>query len=58
MSLHQQTCFAYLGYKTGDFPVSEQAAAQTLALPVYPELRPEQVAFVVERIGEFVKKEG
>ncbi len=56
MSLHQQTCFAYLGYKTGDFPVSEQAAAQTLALPVYPELRPEQLAYVVEKIGEFVKK--
>ncbi len=52
--LHRQACFAYLGYQAGDFPVSEQAAAETLALPVYPELKADQLAFVVEKIGEFL----
>lgn len=53
VSLHQQECFEYLGYKTGDFPESERASAQTLALPVFPELRREQQEYVVEKIAEF-----
>jgi dTDP-4-amino-4,6-dideoxygalactose transaminase len=54
--LDRQACFAYLGHRPGDFPESERAAAQTLALPIYPELHSDQLAFVVERIGAFVGK--
>jgi len=53
--LHIQECFRYLGYRPEDCPVSIEAAARTIALPVYPELRYEQIEYVVEKIGSFVK---
>lgn len=53
LSLHQQECFAYLGYKKGDFPHSECATNETLALPVFPELRHDQQDYVVKKISEF-----
>jgi dTDP-4-amino-4,6-dideoxygalactose transaminase len=49
--LHLQQCFAYLGHGSGDYPHSEQASAETLALPIYPELSETQLQYVVDSIA-------
>jgi len=52
---HQQECFGYLGYQTGDFPHSEFAAEHTIALPIYPELTDMMQQYVIEKIQEFYR---
>jgi dTDP-4-amino-4,6-dideoxygalactose transaminase len=53
--LHLQPLYSALGHKPGDFPHSERAAQEVLSLPMYPELRKEQIARVAETIAEFLK---
>jgi dTDP-4-amino-4,6-dideoxygalactose transaminase len=51
--LHLQQCFEEMGYRPGSMPSAEQAARETLALPVYPELSEEQLLYVVGTIDKF-----
>ncbi len=53
--LHLQPLYASLGHKPGDFPHAERAAQEVLSLPMYPELRKEQITRVVEAIADFLK---
>jgi dTDP-4-amino-4,6-dideoxygalactose transaminase len=53
--LHLQPLYASLGHKRGDLPHAERAAQEVLSLPMYPELRKDQIARVVEAIAEFLK---
>jgi dTDP-4-amino-4,6-dideoxygalactose transaminase len=48
LCLHEQECFKHLGYRSGDFPVSEAAAAGVLALPMFPEITPAQQERVID----------
>ena len=51
--LHLQQCFEYLGHAEGDFPESESAAAETIAVPIYPELSAAQKDYVIDAIADF-----
>ena len=56
LPLHLQPCFAYLGYKAGDFPVSEKLSHEVLALPVFPGLTQSEQEALVEKIAKFFGK--
>jgi dTDP-4-amino-4,6-dideoxygalactose transaminase len=51
--LHMQECFRDLGYRRGQFPLSERASSESLALPIYPELPERSLATVVDVIADF-----
>ncbi|HEY4010263.1 MAG TPA: DegT/DnrJ/EryC1/StrS family aminotransferase, partial [Acidobacteriaceae bacterium] len=53
LPLHLQESLAFLGYKKGDLPESERAADEVLALPIYPELRDDEVEIVVDAVRRF-----
>jgi dTDP-4-amino-4,6-dideoxygalactose transaminase len=55
LPLHAQRCFDYLEHALEDFPESQRAAAEVLALPIYPELKPEQLDYVVQEIAAFFR---
>jgi len=54
LPLHLQECFSNLGYKRGDFPVSEEAANMVLSLPIFPELTLDEIDYTCESIREFM----
>ena len=53
LSLHLQEVYAHLGYKRGDFPLSEKASEEVISLPIYPELKKEQIELVAREIENF-----
>jgi dTDP-4-amino-4,6-dideoxygalactose transaminase len=52
--LHQLKALAFLGYSEGDFPEAERAAREVLALPIFPEIRPDEQEIVVSAIADFL----
>lgn len=58
LPLHLQECFSFLKHRQGDFPISEKAAEETLALPIFPELTEAQQEMVVDRIRTFYRNNG
>lgn len=55
LCLHQQKCLEKYGMSVGSYPEAERAAQESLALPIYPELRPDQLEYVVETISRFFR---
>jgi len=55
--LHRQDCLRYLGHRAGEFPTSEQACGEVLALPMYPEMTGEQQQRVVQSCAAFLRQQ-
>ncbi len=55
--LHLQACLAHLGYREGNFPASERAAQEVLALPIYPEITVDQQRCVIKSVADFLRKQ-
>ena len=51
--IHLQPCFSSLGYKQGDFPVSERLSKEILSLPMFPTLKKKEIKYVADRIKKF-----
>ena len=56
LPLHLQPCFKYLGYKAGDFPVSETLSREVLALPVFPGLKADEQESLVAAMRKFFRQ--
>ncbi len=56
--LHMQQAYQHLGYKEGDFPIAEKVSREILSLPMFPELRQEEIAYVAQKVNEFVSARG
>jgi dTDP-4-amino-4,6-dideoxygalactose transaminase len=56
LSLHQQECFKFLGYRSGDFPMSENAASTVLALPIFPEITEAQQTRVIDVCAAYLSQ--
>ena len=52
-SIHLQPAYQHLGFKEGDFPVAENLAKETLSLPMFPELRDDEIEYIAKSIKEF-----
>jgi UDP-2-acetamido-2-deoxy-ribo-hexuluronate aminotransferase len=48
MPLHLQECFEYLGYKKGDFPISEKVSEEIMSLPMNPYVSDEEIEYIVK----------
>lgn len=55
--VHLQPAYASLGYGSGDLPVTEQLARETLSLPLFPELKPEQVDMIIKAVNRVMSAE-
>ncbi len=56
LPLHLQSCFHTWGGREGEFPEAERAAREVLALPIYPELTPDQQHYVADRVAAFYRR--